>query len=130
MIDKVSRTKPVFVEDAKRLRKLTKGPIKFTLPGPMTMIDTLYDAHYRSREKLAWEFACILNEEARELEAVGVDIIQFDEPAFNVYMKDVADWGVKALERAAPERRQNLTHSFDMLGEAAMTFAAATGSLE
>ncbi len=67
----------------------------------MTMIDTLYDRHYKSREKLAWEFATILNQEARELEAAGVDIIQFDEPAFNVFFDDVRDWGVAALERAA-----------------------------
>jgi len=66
----------------------------------MTMIDTLYDNHYKSREKLAWEFATILNQEARDLEAAGVDIIQFDEPAFNVFFDEVNDWGVAALERA------------------------------
>jgi 5-methyltetrahydropteroyltriglutamate--homocysteine methyltransferase len=65
------------------------------------MVDTLYDAHYKSREKLAWEFAKILNEEAREIAATGVDVIQFDEPAFNVYFDEVRDWGVKTLERAA-----------------------------
>jgi hypothetical protein len=47
------------------LRQLTSQPIKWALPGPMTMIDTLYDNHYKSREKLAWEFAKILNQEAR-----------------------------------------------------------------
>lgn len=78
----VSRQKPVFVEDAKFLRKQTDRPIKWALPGLMTMIDTLYDAHYKSREKLAWKFAEILNQEAKELEAAGVDIIQFDESAF------------------------------------------------
>ncbi len=97
----VSRPAPVFVEDAKFLRAQTDQPIKWTLPGPMTMIDTLYDDHYRSREKLAWEFACLLNEEARELEAAGVDIIQFDEPAFNVFFDEANDWGIKTLERAA-----------------------------
>ncbi len=81
----VSRERPVFVEDAKFLRQQTSQPIKWALPGPMTMIDTLYDGHYKSREKLAWEFAKILNQEARELEAAGVDIIHFDEPAFNVF---------------------------------------------
>lgn len=96
----VSRSKPVFVEDAKFLRQHTKQPIKWALPGPMTMIDTLYDAHYKSREKLAWEFAKILNQEAKELEAAGVDIIQFDEPAFNVFFDDVNDWGIATLERA------------------------------
>src|SRR5262249_461557 len=66
----------------------------------MTMVDTLYDEHYRSREKLAMAFAEILNQEARELEALGVDVIQFDEPAFNVYFDEVRDWAVAALEPA------------------------------
>jgi 5-methyltetrahydropteroyltriglutamate--homocysteine methyltransferase len=100
VVGEVARLKPVFVEDAKFLRQLTKQPIKWALPGPMTMIDTLYDSHYKSREKLAWEFAKILNQEAKELEAAGVDIIQFDEPAFNVFFDEVNDWGIAALERA------------------------------
>lgn len=100
VIGPVSRQKPVFIEDAKFLRQQTDKPIKWALPGPMTMIDTLYDDHYGSREKLAWEFAKILNQEAKELEAAGVDIIQFDEPAFNVFFDDVNDWGIVCLERA------------------------------
>jgi len=96
----VARQKPVFVEDAKFLRQQTDQSIKWALPGPMTMIDTLYDDYYNSREKLAWEFAKILNQEAKELEAAGVDIIQFDEPAFNVFFDEVNDWGIAALERA------------------------------
>lgn len=97
----VRRPNPVYVEDARFLRAETSRPIKFTLPGPMTMVDTLFDDYYHSREKLAWEFAKILNDEARELQAAGVDVIQFDEPAFNVFFEEVRDWGVKALERAA-----------------------------
>lgn len=100
VVGPVSRNQPVFVEDARFLRKLTKQPIKWALPGPMTMIDTLYDGHYKSREKLAWEFAKILNQEARELEAAGINIIQFDEPAFNVFFDEVNDWGIATLERA------------------------------
>jgi 5-methyltetrahydropteroyltriglutamate--homocysteine methyltransferase len=101
VVGPVSRRTPVFVEDAKFLRAQTRRPIKYTLPGPMTMVDTLYDGYYRSREKLAREFAAILNREARELEAAGVDVVQFDEPAFNVYMDEVRDWGIAALETAA-----------------------------
>jgi 5-methyltetrahydropteroyltriglutamate--homocysteine methyltransferase len=97
----VSRRAPVFVDDARFLRSATDRRVKFTLPGPMTMVDTLFDAHYRSREKLAWAFAEILNQEAREIAATGVDVIQFDEPAFNVYFDEVRDWGVATLERAA-----------------------------
>ena len=100
VVGAVSRQKHVFVEDAKFLRQQTDQPIKWALPGPMTMIDTLYDGHYKSREKLAWEFAKILNQEAKELEAAGVDIIQFDEPAFNVFFDEVNDWGIATLERA------------------------------
>ncbi|MDI5885652.1 methionine synthase [Cobetia amphilecti] len=100
VVGPVSRQKPVFVEDAKFLRSQTDQPIKWALPGPMTMVDTLFDGHYKSREKLAWEFAKILNEEAKELEAAGVDIIQFDEPAFNVFFDEVNEWGIATLERA------------------------------
>ena len=100
VVGAVSRDRSVFADDAKKLRAQSNRPIKWALPGPMTMIDTLYDDHYKSREKLAWEFASILNQEARDLEAAGVDIIQFDEPAFNVFFDEVNDWGVAALERA------------------------------
>ena len=82
-------------------RAHTTHKIKFTLPGPMTIIDTIADRYYGDRVKMAFAFAELLNEEARALEADGIDMIQFDEPAFNVYMSDAADWGVKALERAA-----------------------------
>ncbi len=91
--------------EAKFLRANTKKKIKFTLPGPMTIVDTVADRFYgqgkEGRIKMAFAFAELLNQEALALQADGVDIIQFDEPAFNVYMKDAADWGVKALERAA-----------------------------
>lgn len=100
VVGPVSRPSPVFVEDAKFLRNQTDQPIKWALPGPMTMVDTLYDDHYKSREKLAWEFAKILNQEAKELEAAGVDIIQFDEPAFNVFFDEVNEWGIACLEKA------------------------------
>jgi 5-methyltetrahydropteroyltriglutamate--homocysteine methyltransferase len=101
VVGPVARRQPVFVEDARFLRSATQRRIKYTLPGPMTMVDTLYDAHYRSREKLAWAFAEILNDEARAIEAAGVDVLQFDEPAFNVYFEEVRDWGIAALQRAA-----------------------------
>jgi 5-methyltetrahydropteroyltriglutamate--homocysteine methyltransferase len=96
----VARKKPVYVEAAKFLRSETTQPIKYTLPGPLTMVDTLYDDYYRSREKLAWQFAAILNQEAREIAAAGADVIQFDEPAFNVFFEEVRDFGIRALERA------------------------------
>jgi len=97
----VARRHPIYVNDAAFLRAETTRGVKYTLPGPMTMVDTLFDDHYGSRAKLAWAFAEILNEEALAIAASGVDVIQFDEPAFNVYMDEVRDWGIATLERAA-----------------------------
>jgi 5-methyltetrahydropteroyltriglutamate--homocysteine methyltransferase len=87
--------------EAQLARKHTKRKLKFTLPGPMTIVDTVADRYYGDKVKLAMAFAELLNQEALALQADGVDIIQFDEPAFNVYMAEAADWGVAALERAA-----------------------------
>jgi 5-methyltetrahydropteroyltriglutamate--homocysteine methyltransferase len=101
VVGPVARKHAVFGDDAKFLRAQTSKRLKFTLPGPMTMVDTLFDGYYKSREKLAREFAAILNQEARELVAAGIDVIQFDEPAFNVYMGEVRDWGIATLEQAA-----------------------------
>jgi len=82
-------------------RAHTRRRLKFTLPGPMTIVDTIADAHYGDKTALAMAFAALLNEEAHELAKIGVDVIQFDEPAFNVYMKEVTEWGIVALHRAA-----------------------------
>ena len=101
VVGPVARRHPIYVGDAAFLRSETTRRVKYTLPGPMTMVDTLHDAHYRSREKLAWAFAEILNDEARAIAAAGVDVIQFDEPAFNVYFDEVRHWGIRTLERAA-----------------------------
>ena len=91
----------VHADEARVARTHTTRKLKFTLPGPMTIIDTIADQYYGDRVKMAFAFAELLNEEAKALQADGVDVIQFDEPAFNVYMDEVNDWGIKALERAA-----------------------------
>jgi 5-methyltetrahydropteroyltriglutamate--homocysteine methyltransferase len=97
----IRRPKPVHVEEVRFVRAHTKRKLKFTLPGPMTICDTIADAHYGRRADMAMAFAKALNEEAREIAALGVDVIQFDEPAFNVFMNDVQEWGIAALEAAA-----------------------------
>ena len=97
----IRRKGSVHRAEATAARAHTRRKLKFTLPGPMTIVDTIADEHYRDRAALAHAFAAALNEEAHELAALGVDVVQFDEPAFNVYMRDVRDWGISALERAA-----------------------------
>jgi 5-methyltetrahydropteroyltriglutamate--homocysteine methyltransferase len=91
----------VHADEARVARTHTKNKLKFTMPGPMTIIDTIADRYYGDRVKMAFAFADLLNQEAKALQADGVDVIQFDEPAFNVYMDEVRDWGIKALEKAA-----------------------------
>jgi 5-methyltetrahydropteroyltriglutamate--homocysteine methyltransferase len=97
----IRRKGPVHSADAAFVRGHTGRKLKFTLPGPMTICDTIADKHYGRRADMAMAFADALNAEAKELEAAGVDLIQFDEPAFNVFMDDVNEWGIAALERAA-----------------------------
>jgi 5-methyltetrahydropteroyltriglutamate--homocysteine methyltransferase len=94
------RNGAVHAKEALIARAHTKHRLKFTLPGPMTIVDTIADAHYGDRIAMAMAFAEVLNEEARELAAIGVDVIQFDEPAFNVYLDEVTGWGIAALHRA------------------------------
>ncbi len=96
----LQRRAPVHLDEVRWARAHTERRLKFTLPGPMTIVDTLADEHYRDRAALAMAFARILNAEARDLAAAGVDVIQLDEPAFNVYMDDVQAWGIEALHRA------------------------------
>jgi 5-methyltetrahydropteroyltriglutamate--homocysteine methyltransferase len=97
----------VHQREATLLRKHTRKAVKITMPGPMTIVDTIADEHYGDRVKLAMAFAELLNQEARALQKDGVDVIQFDEPAFNVYMDDVKRWGVAALHRAIQGLRIN-----------------------
>ena len=96
----LQRRAPVHLDEVRWARAHTERRLKFTLPGPMTIVDTLADEHYRDRPTLAMAFARVLNAEARDLAAAGVDVVQFDEPAFNVYMDDVKAWGIEALHGA------------------------------
>ncbi|MCW5693970.1 MAG: methionine synthase [Pseudolabrys sp.] len=86
--------------EARFARAHTKHQLKITMPGPMTISDTIADAHYGDKVKMAFAFADLLNQEARALEKDGVDVIQIDEPAFNVFMDEVSTWGIEALHRA------------------------------
>jgi 5-methyltetrahydropteroyltriglutamate--homocysteine methyltransferase len=96
----VRRRAPVHLDEVRWARAHTERRLKFTIPGPMTIVDTLADEHYRDRERLAMDFARAINEEARDLVAAGLDVLQLDEPAFNVYLEDVGGWGLAALHRA------------------------------
>lgn len=97
----LARPRPVHRDEVAFARAQSERKLKFTLPGPMTAVDTLADDHYGGdREAMALAMAEILNAEARDLAAAGADVVQFDEPAFNAYTELVPGWGVRALNRA------------------------------
>ena len=100
VVGPIRRQRPVHSAEVKFARANTQKKLKFTIPGPMTIVDTIADEYYRDRRRLAMEFARLINEEARELATLGVDVIQLDEPAFNVYLDDVKAWGIEALHLA------------------------------
>jgi 5-methyltetrahydropteroyltriglutamate--homocysteine methyltransferase len=100
VVGPIRRRAPVHGDDVRLARAHTTRRLKFTLPGPMTIVDTIADEHYRDRRALAFAFARVINEEARELAALGLDVLQLDEPAFNVYLDDVEGWGIDALHAA------------------------------
>jgi 5-methyltetrahydropteroyltriglutamate--homocysteine methyltransferase len=100
VVGPLSRSAPVHVRDAAYMRSQTQRQLKITLPGPMTICDTIANGYYPSRADMAMKFAELLNQEALQIEAAGADVIQFDEPAFNVFIDEVRDWGLPALERA------------------------------
>ncbi len=102
IVGELARPRPVLVDAVRFARRHTRRPIKVTLPGPLTIVDSTVDEHGRTDEKtLAMRFAALLNAEARDLAAAGADVVQFDEPTFNVYVDKVEAWGVEALERCA-----------------------------
>jgi 5-methyltetrahydropteroyltriglutamate--homocysteine methyltransferase len=100
VVSEIRRSGPIHRDEVIFARAHTDHDLKFTMPGPMTIVDTLADTHYGDRPALAMAFADILNAEAREIAAAGANVIQFDEPAFNVYLDAVPTWGVEALNRA------------------------------
>jgi 5-methyltetrahydropteroyltriglutamate--homocysteine methyltransferase len=100
IVGDVTRPGPVLVDAIRFARAATERRLKVTLPGPMTIVDSLLDEHYHTDEHaLAMRFAAILNAEARALAEAGADVVQFDEPCFNIYLDKVQDWGIEALER-------------------------------
>jgi 5-methyltetrahydropteroyltriglutamate--homocysteine methyltransferase len=100
VVGAIRRRTPAHGDEVRWARAHTRRRLKFTLPGPMTIVDTIADEHYRDRRALAFAFANVINEEARELAALGLDVVQLDEPAFNVYLDDVEAWGIDALHAA------------------------------
>jgi 5-methyltetrahydropteroyltriglutamate--homocysteine methyltransferase len=101
IVGAVERRSPVLLEACRFARAATTRRLKVTMPGPMTIVDSVSDEFYGTdRKTLAMTFAAILNAEARDLADAGADVVQFDEPCFNIYLDEVEAWGIEALEAA------------------------------
>jgi 5-methyltetrahydropteroyltriglutamate--homocysteine methyltransferase len=100
VVGPIVRRRAVEVRDVEFLRRHTARPIKITLPGPFTLAQQAQDEHYGDEEALALAYAAAVNEEARDLKAAGVDVIQLDEPWLQARPDRAARYGVKAIDRA------------------------------
>ncbi|MBV8170904.1 MAG: methionine synthase [Candidatus Eremiobacteraeota bacterium] len=96
----VRRVGPAHLDEATFARRHTKRRLKMTIPGPMTIVDTVSDAHYKDRRELAMAFAALIREEIAGLESVGVYVVQLDEPALNAYLDEAEAWGMEAIDAA------------------------------
>jgi len=96
----IRRNVPVHLDDVRFARTLTSGALKLTIPGPMTLVDTVVDEAYGSRRELGFAFARAIAAEIAELIDAGIDVVQLDEPAFNVYFDEIEAWGIAALDLA------------------------------
>ena len=96
----VTRRGPMLVQDLRFALSEARSPLKVTMPGPMTVVDSILDIYYRDERALALAVAAALNQEARDLEAAGAAVIQFDEPLFSRYPEKVSQWGIEALDPA------------------------------
>lgn len=118
----IRREGSLLKDDLIFLMREATAPVKVTLPGPMTVWDTVADEHYGDARALALDYAAAINEEARELDALGPAVIQFDEPVFSRYPELVAEWGISALDRCleglSAETAVHVCYSYPMPGVA------------
>jgi 5-methyltetrahydropteroyltriglutamate--homocysteine methyltransferase len=99
IVGRVTRRSTAIVDDFRFARAQTNKPIKMAVPGPMTVIDSTVDEAYTDEATLAMDIAAALNEELRDLQATGCDVLQIDEPAMTRYHEKVFAYGAEALDR-------------------------------
>ena len=99
IVGKIKRRAPAIVDDLRFAKAQTDKPIKMDVPGPMTVIDSTLDEFYKDEATMAMDVAAALNEELRDLQAAGCDVLEIDEPAMTRYHEKVFAYGAKALDR-------------------------------
>ena len=119
-VGEVRRTLPVLENDLRFTQSITHLPVKITLPGPLSIVDSTHDAYFGEERTYGLAVAAALNVEAKALDSLGPALIQFDEPAFSRYPEKVKDWGIEAIERAIDGVQSktgiHICYSYPMLG--------------
>ena len=96
----IRRTRPVEVRDVEFLRSITDRRIKITVPGPFTMTQQAQNDHYADDRSVALAYAEAVNEELRDLEAAGADVVQIDEPYLQARPEPAREYAIEAINRA------------------------------
>ena len=100
IVGKISRRRPVEVDDLKFLKAHTTRRTKITVPGPFTMSQQAQNDYYKSDEDAAMDYAEAVNDEIRDLFAAGADVVQIDEPYMQARPEKARQYGLNALNRA------------------------------
>ncbi len=96
----IKRRSPVEVDAARFLRANTDSRTKITVPGPFTLSQLADNRHYPDQAQLAMAYAEAINQELRELEAVGIDVLQLDEPYLQANADDAGHFATDAITAA------------------------------
>jgi len=99
IVGRIKRRAQAIVDDLRFAKEQTQKPVKMDVPGPMTVVDSTLDEFYKDEAAMAMDVAAALNEELRDLQAAGCDVIEIDEPAMTRYHEKVFAYGAKALDR-------------------------------
>jgi 5-methyltetrahydropteroyltriglutamate--homocysteine methyltransferase len=100
VVGPIRRTRPVEVRDVEFLRSITDRRIKITVPGPFTMTQQAQNDHYADERSLALAYAEAVNEELRDLQAAGADVVQIDEPYLQARPEAAREYALEAIDRA------------------------------
>ncbi len=97
--NKISAADPFLVDEWKSNQTLTDKPIKITIPGPMTIADTIANSYYKSDDEMGYDLAIAINIEIKRLVEAGCKYIQVDEPLFARKPENALNFGISNLEK-------------------------------
>jgi len=114
IVSKVKAQDSFLVHDWEDAQKLSSRPVKITIPGPMTIADTIGNKYYSSKDKMGFDLAEVINVEVKRLQKAGCKFIQIDEPLFARKPQEAIDYGIdnlaKCFENINDPSVEKITH--------------------